>query len=171
MYSLLFLLSKAIDFSPEAVFKHVLPWGFRPGTRHQGYFVKTVSGLFLDRRPLVPGQCGTYHSGLSSSRGPSRLFHVGPQQNLRCPRHTVAWLPAVWGSSVPAHSELRLGPASLMLWDTLLWLLKRVDWTPGDRAEFLGRLLPAPGFLRATGVGSWSGRFLPFLPRCLPAPL
>lgn len=133
--------------------------------------MKTVSGLFLGRRPLAPCQCGAHHPGLGAGWGPSCVFHVGTQQNLRCPCRAVVWFPAVWGSRFPAHSKLPLGLASLMLWDSQLRLPRRVDWTPGDGAEFLERLLPAPGFLSATGVGSWSGRFLPFLPRSPPAPL
>lgn len=103
----------------------------------------------------------------------------GPDQGLppqatlppSCPLGTSLYLPAVWGSGLPALSELLPGLDSLMLWDTQPWLLRQVDWTLGDGAEFLGRLLPTPGFLGATGVGIWSGRFLTLLPRCLPAPL
>lgn len=103
----------------------------------------------------------------------------GPKQQLppqatlppSCPSGTSLYLPAVWGSRLPALSELLPGLASLMLWDTQPWLLRQVDWTPSDGAEFMGRLLPTPGFLGATGVEIWSGRFLTLLPRCLPAPL
>lgn len=88
------------------------------------------------------------------------------------PSDTNLYLPTVWESRFPAHCKLPLGLlASLSLWDSQRWFLRRVDWAPSDGAEFLGRLLPGPGFLRATGVGSWSGRFLTFLGWCLPAPL
>lgn len=50
----------------------------------------------------------------------------GPEQELppqatlppSCPSATSLHLPAVWGSRLPAFSELLPGLASLMLWDT-----------------------------------------------------
>lgn len=68
---------------------------------------------------------------------------------------------------------LPLGRALLMWWGSQPGLLRQVHQAPCDGAGALGRLLPAPGFLRAAGVGSWLGQFglLSLLPRCLPTPL
>lgn len=87
---------------------------------------------------------------------------------------THLYSPSVWGPRRLAGLELLpLVRAPLMPWGSQLGLLGRVGQPPRDGAGPLERLLPASGFLRAAGVGSWLGRFrlLTLLPRCLPTPL
>lgn len=87
---------------------------------------------------------------------------------------TDLYSPSVWGPGRP------VGPALLLLGCGLLMrrgaqsgLLGQVFRAPRDGAGPLGRILPAPGFLRAAGVESWLGRFRfpTHLPKCLPVPL
>lgn len=87
---------------------------------------------------------------------------------------TALYSPSVRGPGRPVGLELLLlGCDLLMRRGSQPGLLGQVCRAPRDGAGPLGRLLPAPGFLRAAGVESWLGRFrLPtLLPRCLPLPL
>lgn len=142
-------------------------WSFPVGSSQAGLCVR-------DRKEGRAGAGVKWKSGRVGScpKDKTRGQPGQPASLSSPPMGTSPYSPSVWGLRCWDDRELvPLGLVPLMRSGSHPWPPGRIGRAPRDGAGPLGRLLPAPGFLRATGVGSWLGRFLPRLPRCLLTPL